>query len=148
MVNSDKDDNISTKDKAKKKKKKKRVGNIGCLIIILLFIGYGIFSVFMTTPQVLGDKDKVIEDIYRYHDKYGVFPESLDELKSKLADYKFEYEYYYLHNNEMFLIVYQGGGLAGDDSGEFYRSDTKEWEGIYGNWKKLDDLESKLRSAN
>jgi hypothetical protein len=134
--------------KLKKEKGKKRGCLIGCLAIILLFIGFVIITIYMSTPQTFGDRDKVIEDIYRYHKRYGSWPQSLEELKSKLPDYRFKYGYGYLYNDEMFVVVYQGAGMMGDDSGEFYRSDTKEWKDIYSNRKELNNLESKLKTSN
>ncbi|RLG22331.1 hypothetical protein DRN85_10855 [Methanosarcinales archaeon] len=134
----------STKNEAKKEKGKRRGCQIGCLGVILLFIGFGIFSIYMSTPQLLGDKDKVVRDIYRYHQRYGNWPKDLKELKSKLPDYKFEHRYRYLQNGEMFVVGFQGGGMIGDDYGEFYRSDTKEWKDIYTNRKEWNELEAKL----
>lgn len=124
------------------KKEKGEIGGnaIGCLVIILLFIGFGIFSVYMSTPQIGGDKDKVVDDIYRYHRNFGNWPQSLNELKSKLPDFQFKYSYYYYHDDEMFVVAYEGSGMIGDDYGEFYRSDTKNWKEIYLNRKELNDL--------
>ncbi len=34
--------------------------------------------------------------------------------------------------------------MIGDDYGEFYRSDTKEWKDIYTNRKEWNELEAKL----
>ncbi len=148
MANSAKDHSLSNMNNngTKKEKGKKRGCLIGCLGIILLIIGFGIFNMYMSTPQSLGDKDKIIEDIYRYHQRYGNWPQSLKELKSKLPDFQFEYRYGYTHNDNMFVVIYQGGGMMGDDYGEFYRSDTKEWKDIYSNRKESNDLESMLLS--
>jgi hypothetical protein len=102
---------------------------------------------YMSTPQTFGDRDKVMEDIYRYYSRYDKWPQSLEELKSKLPDYQFKYRYGYTRNDGMFVVEYQGGGLMGDDSGEFYRSDTREWKDVYSNRKELYDLQFKLRSS-
>ena len=148
MANSAKDHRLSKmkKNGAEKEEGKKRGFLIGCLGIILLIIGFGIFSMYMSTPQTFGDKDKIIEDIYRYHQRYGKWPQSLEELKSKLPDYKFQYRYSYMHNDEMFVVKYQGGGMMGDDHGEFYCSDTKEWKDIYSSRKEWKELEDSLLS--
>ena len=146
MANPVVDKNLSDRNKREdiKEKPKKRGCLIGCLGIILLFIGFGIFSMYMGTPQSLGDKNKIVEDIYRYHQHYGNWPQSIKELKSKLPDYQFEHNYGYMHNDKMFVVSYQGSGMMGDDYGEFYRSDIKEWKNINSNRKELNELESRL----
>lgn len=121
--------------------------SVGCLSLIVLFIAFGIFSMYMSTPQILGDKDKIIEDISRYHQRYGNWPQSIEELKSKLPDYHFKHRYSYSHSDDMFLVSFQGSGLAGDDFGDFYRSDTKEWKSIYSNRKEFLTLEKGLSSS-
>lgn len=76
-------------DMAKEKKDDLRGVAIGGIVVFLFICGFGIFNTYMSIPQTFGDRDKVIEDIYRYREVYGTWPQSLEELKSKLSDYQF-----------------------------------------------------------
>jgi hypothetical protein len=148
LISTSEDNSLSglTKNEAKKGKRKKKGCLIGCLGFFLLFFGFVILSIYMSTPQILGDKDEIINDINRYHQRFGKWPKDLKELKAKLPDYKFEHWYSYMQNRKMFVVGYQGSGMLGDDYGEFYRSDTKEWKSIYLNRKEWNDLENSLLS--
>jgi hypothetical protein len=138
------DHNLSDREKRFKSWDRGSCG-IGCLVIIVLFFGIGVVSMYMTTPQIGGDDEKVVQDIYRYQKTFGSWPKSLEELKKKLPDYQFEHRYSYLNTSEMFIVSYTGSGMLGDDYGEFYRSDTKEWKNISSNRKELIELKHKLR---
>jgi hypothetical protein len=135
-------------EKPDKPKKKNRGCLIGCLGLIVLFFINSVITMKLTAPQYFGDKDKVIEDIYRYKERYGNWPQSLEELKSKLPDYHFKHDYGYSHNDDMFIVSFWGKGLAGEDLGDFYRSDTKEWKSIYENIKEYQLLEKNFFPKN
>jgi hypothetical protein len=44
----------------------------------------------------------------------------------------------------MFIAIFRGSGLASEGSGNFYRSDTKEWKSIYENRKEYQILEKEF----
>jgi hypothetical protein len=134
---------------ANKGKEKRGRRLIGCLgLVFIIVIAFGVFNMLTCLPQTWGDRDKAVIDIYRYQTRYGSLPESLEDLKSKLPDYRFKYRYFYIHNDKIFVVGYQGSGMMCDyDDGDFYRSDTKEWKDIQANQKELDDFESKLKSS-
>jgi len=135
-------------EKPDEPKKKNRGCLIGCLGLIVLFFIHSAITMKLTSPQIFGDKDKVIEDIYRYKERYGNWPQSLEELKSKLTDYHFKHDYSYSHNEDIFIVSFQGSGFAGDHLGDFYRSDTKEWKSIYENRDEYQMLEKEFYFKN
>ena len=122
------------KGASKEKKDDLRGLAVGGIVAILIIFGFGILNFYMSTPQTFGDRDKVIEDIYRYHNQFGTWPQSLEELKSELPDYQFKYHYFYILKDGYFVVGYKGSGLMGEDSGGYrYRSDTEEWKAINSN---------------
>ena len=133
-----------------KKKKKFRIGCLGGFLLFLILAIFipAFFAQFKVCGPPAGDRKKVIQDIYRYQQKYGAWPESLAALKAKLPDHQFGYRYGYGSNNAMFIVSYQGTGFLCDDTGEFYRSDSNEWKTIYGNWRELDELYKRLRRSS
>ena len=123
-------------------------GSIGCFSVIVALLAYAVMSTYLSTPQTFGDKKLVVKEIHRFHQKFGRWPTNLSELKTKLPDYKFKYRYAYSHNEKMFVVSYQGAGMASDEGGSFYRSDSGEWKDINSNRKEFLELEERLRTGN
>jgi hypothetical protein len=121
---------------------------IGALALVLMVVVLWAFNTYVATSHRIGDKHKIVDDILRYQQRYGTWPESIEVLKAKLPDYTFTGRYRYFRSDTLFVLRYSGSGLMGDDSGEFYRSDTKAWKDVYTNRKELFDLEERLQKNN
>lgn len=96
---------------------------IGCLIVFLISAGFLTFYNYAQCPELF-DSDDVVNDIYRYRERFGKWPQNLNEIKKKLPDYEFDWAYDYYYNEKMFMVAYN----CECDYAYFYRSDTEEWK--------------------
>jgi len=77
---------------------------------------------------MFGDRRRAVKAINRYHEIHGSYPKDLTEVKEKIKDPNFQWDYTYRTDGKTFILSYMGG-LG--DKGASYDSRTNEWEELY-----------------